>query len=209
MAYEADAVRYIVEWLELNAQHVADVVVGPKREEWFNAESIVALWRHSDIYSFVVFGEQNYREALKETPFKDALDPTHNLKIPDIVGYTPSGDKYDVSFIVEAKVLYRSESKSDRKASLTKVREQILRAKEVCPSTGAIGLVYLVSVVGGLGVSPQPFFAEVHGQINDVFTGNKITWLREPCVLKGLQLCSTSFAYPATTVSVGLAAFFL
>lgn len=209
MAYEADAVRYIAEWLELNAQHVADVVVGPKREEWFNAESIVALWRHSDIDTFVVFGEQNYREALKETPFRDALDPTHNLKIPDIVAYTPSDDKYDVPFVVEAKVLYRTESKSDRKASLAKLRGQILRAKEVCPSAGAIGLLYLVSVVGGLGVSPQPFFAEVHGLIKDVFTDKSLTWLREPCVLKGLQLCSTSFAYPATTVSVGLAAFSL
>lgn len=203
MAYEADAVRYIVEWLEMNAQHAVDVVVGPKREEWFNAESIVALWRHSDIDRFVVFGEQNYREALKETPFRDALDPTHNLKIPDIVAYTPSDDKYNVPFIVEAKVLYRTEPKNDRKASLTKLREQLLRAKQICPNTGTVGLVYLVSVVDGLGVSPQPFFAEVHGQIKDVFAGKNITWLREPCALKGLQLRSTSFAYPATTVSLG------
>ena len=209
MAYEATAVRYIVEWLELNAQHVADVVVGPKREEWFNAESIVALWRYSDIDAFVVFGEQNYREALRETPFKDALDPSHKLKIPDIVAYTPNGEKYEVPFVIEAKVLYRTESKDERRASLTKLREQVSRAKEVCASAGAIGLVYLVSVVGGLGVTPQPFFAETHAQITDVFRGKTLTWLREPSTLKGLQLRSTSFAYPATTVSVGIAAFFL
>jgi len=114
-----------------------------------------------------------------------------------------------VPFIVEAKGIYRTESKSDRQASLTKLREQILRAKEVCPNAGAIGIVYLVSVVGGLEVSPQPFFTEAHGQIKQVFADKNVTWLREPCVLKGLQLCSTSFAYPATTVSVGLAAFSL
>jgi hypothetical protein len=192
----------------LNAQHVADVVVGPKREEWFNAESIAALWRHSSIDTFVVYGEQKYREALKETPFGDALDPVHNLRIPDIVAYTPSNDKYDVPFIVEAKVLYRTESESDRKASLTELRDQILRAKEVCPSAGAIGLVYLVSVVGRR-VHPRRFFDEVRGQVKDVFTDKNVTWLREPSVLKGLQLCRTSFAYPATTVSVGLAAFSL
>jgi hypothetical protein len=69
--------------------------------------------------------------------------------------------------------------------------------------------VYLVSVVGGLGVSPESLFAEVHGQAKDVFPDKNVTWLREPCVLKGLHLRSTSFAYPATTVSVGLAAFCL
>ena len=208
MAYETDATRYIAEWLELNAQHVADVVVGPKREEWFNAESVVALWRHSDIEKFVVFGEQNYREALKETQFGDALDPTHNLKIPDIVAYTPCDDKYEVPFIVEAKVLYRTESKKERKASLTKLREQILRAKKVCPTAGAIGIVYLVSVIG-LKVSPEPFFAEVHAQAKDVFSDKNVTRLREPSDLKGLPLRTTSFACPATSVSVGLAAFFL
>jgi len=207
LAYAADAVRYITEWLELNAQHVADIVVGPKREEWFNAESIVALWRHSDLDTFVVFGEQNYREALKETPFAAMLDPTHNLKIPDVVAFSPSGEKYDVPFIIEAKVLYRTEAKSDRKASVTKLREQVLRARQVSPSTTAIGLVYLISLVTGVDVSPQPFFREVQSLIEEVFSDQTVSWLREPTVLKGLQLRSTSFAYPASTVSVGLTAF--
>ncbi len=209
MAYEADAVRYITDWLEGEAQHVADIVAGPKREQWFNAESFAALWRYNNIDQFVVYGEQTYSTILKETPFRDALNDESKSKLPDIVAFTPiEGNKYDIPFVVEAKVISRNESESKRKASLEKLREALTGAKGICGNAAAVGIVYLVAIAGEK-VDPLPFFNEIGRQIDDVFVNESLVWLRKPAALHGLHLRATSFAYPACHVSVGLAAFHL
>jgi hypothetical protein len=231
MAYEAEAVKYITRRLESIAQHVAEVVgVGPKREEWFNAESIVAIGRYSSTDTYVVYGEQDYRKAMEETPFRDLMDSKHKDRIPDVVSYSPvDGNKYDVPFIIEAKVIYRSESQTLRTSTLTKLRKQILRAKEICPSAGAIGLLYLVDLHQGTNIAEkdwllgqvhkqvpkgtsiwnsQQFFKEIYNQVTELFADKGLTWLREPSVLERLSHRTTNCGF-AVTVSVGLGAFSL
>ncbi len=137
MAYEHAAVETIVQHLQRKAQDVANVVVGPRREGWFNSESIVALSSVSDLDKFVVHGEQGYRMVLKDVA--PMADQDYGRSIPDAVGYLSDGAP---AFVMEAKVLHRSDSQSARAASLTRLVEQLKEAKLRCPDAGRIGMLY-------------------------------------------------------------------
>jgi hypothetical protein len=86
MAYEYVAVETIVQHLQGKAQDVANVIVGPRREGWFNSESIVALSSASDLEKFVVHGEQGYRMVQKDGA--TTVDQDYGRSIP-FVGRRP------------------------------------------------------------------------------------------------------------------------
>ena len=75
----------VVKSLEKNHEHVVNIAAGPKREDWFNAECIVALSHASRLSKFIVYGEQAYRTALKNAGWtrREIDDPE---KRPDIMG---------------------------------------------------------------------------------------------------------------------------
>jgi hypothetical protein len=60
MAFECEAIRAIFDHFVTKQQLVADILVGPRREGWFNAESFVALSAISSTETFTVYGEQCY-----------------------------------------------------------------------------------------------------------------------------------------------------
>ena len=215
MAIEDEVVNTIVAALEAKAQHVTNIVIGPKREEWFNAECFVAMSHYQTLEasSCIVYGEQEYKAALDQTPLAAALAAADEKKIPDLVGYSTAAGRgdYDVVFVLEAKVIYRHEDDPARKASLKKLREQLERAKGACPTACAIGIIYLVAIAGhGLGVVPEPFLAEMKMAVTTTCNGLQFRWVREPALLAGLRLHPTSFpAFPSAHVSVGVGAFVL
>jgi hypothetical protein len=214
MAVEDEIVDAIVKALEAKAQHVANIVVGPKREEWFNAECFVAVSHRQTLEasSYIVYGKQAYKEALAETPLAVVLDAADGAKIPDLVGYSTAAgrDDYDVVFVLEAKVFYRHEDPAARATALRKLREQLDRAKRACPTAAAIGVLYLVAIAGKGGVVPEPFLTMMKAETLTAFDGINIRWLREPALLAGLRLHGTSFpSYPSAHVSVGVGALLL
>ncbi len=110
---------------------MVDILAGPRREGWFNAESFVALTAISSTKTFTVYGEQCYANIPR------CLTGT---RIPDLVGYTPNES---VAFIIEAKLFFRRDSDNHRNKQLHRLIEQIQEAKRQCPSAPAVGLIYL------------------------------------------------------------------
>jgi hypothetical protein len=204
MAYEESAVKTICEWLEQHAGHVIDVCAGPRREDWFNAEAFVALSHKASVDSFVVYGEQRYSTVLRGTAI--LADAADRGKLPDVIGFIAASPGCDIDFIIESKVILGNDPPAWRNAVLCSLRDQAARAKRCCESSAALGLIYLISAAGP-DVAPEPFYESVAADLTSVLSGLNWRWLRAPSSLYGLRLRSTSFAYPATHLSVGVAAF--
>jgi hypothetical protein len=202
MAFEAEAATAVCEWLESHADHVVNVCAGPRREHWFNAEAFVALSHKARIDKFIVYGEQSYSTVLRGTAF--LVDSVDGKKLPDIVGFT--GD--DIDFVIEGKVILRSDSDAQRKTTLWKLRDQVERAKRCSSSCAALGVAYLISTAGA-NVAPEPFYQSVKSDLEAVLNGLAWRWLRAPAGLDGLRLRTTSFDFPVMTISVGIAVFAL
>jgi len=208
-----EAVRCLTEWFEANPVRLVDVVAGPKREHWFNAEAYVALSHAGGTETFILWGEQEWRTALKET----RLTPIKRLARlkPDLVARSYKGGIADIRFIIEAKLIYSYDTISDRSEILTKLHEQLTNAKAICPNASVVGLIYLVWHGGAGKDLAVSFYKKVGRQIEDIFA-KKQQWIRQPSALRGLEATLsrrgikwqiTSFhSYPNIPTSVGVAA---
>jgi len=206
MAFEELAVKTISEWLESRAKHVIDISAGPRREGWFNAEAFVALSHKANIDSFVIYGEQNYSTILRGTALlADAADAQ---RLPDLIGFALDKGQYAIDFVIEGKVILRSDAVARRMKALWELRDQVERAKRCCGSCAVVGICYLISN-DGASVEPEPFYKSVGNDLEAILDSLNWRWLREPSALNGLRLRTTSFDYPQMTISVGAAAFVL
>ena len=104
MAFEREAIDAIFNHFNAKQQLVIDILAGPRREGWFNAESFVALSAITTFETFTVYGEQCYANIPK---------CVYGTRIPDMVGYTPDES---VAFVIEAKLFFRRDSTSHRKS---------------------------------------------------------------------------------------------
>lgn len=216
--FESKLVRIIANHLQHKATDVINVAAGPKREGWFNAESIVALSAARGLKKFIIYGEQAYRTALKNTGWTAQSIRTPS-KVPDVCGYEYVGsdiedetgsDRWTVNFILESKVLYAHER--NRTSQLEKLREQLICARQYAPL--ALGLLYLIdfkrtkSRSRKITAAPsRPFEEAVRREVSRVFGNNPYEWVRGPQVLRGMRLKYTSFhVFPSVGMFISLAA---
>ena len=124
-----------------NANRVASVVVGPRREGWFNSEAFVALmeaFNPLEQGGFSVYGEENFKTALLKLNWPDAGGLTS--KIPDLVGYSADTNAPPV-FILEAKLVFDHDA--DRGlAAIQALSAQLKNARTIVPGVPVIGVVY-------------------------------------------------------------------
>jgi hypothetical protein len=207
MAYEYVAVETIVQHLQRKAQDVANVVVGPRREGWFNSESIVALSSASDLEKFVVHGEQGYRMVQKDGA--TTVDQDYGRSIPDVVGYLSDGVP---AFVMEAKVLHRSDSQSARAASLTRLLEQLREAKLRCPDAATIGMLYLACLSSdppndrNTRTAPDSFYSRIGLEFETLAADLRPSWVRVPSGIGAIAGLSTTFDFPRVHVWLGIGA---
>jgi len=258
---EKEAVILIAKFLERKpAAEMANILLAPRSEHWFNAESFVALNMHANFDRFIVYGEQSYAQI---SEILGSLPPLDSKNRPDLIAAVPKrgfvvrdlavpnnppevenrpGEtlkervarirvaykkaqtalrnswrtEWDIPFIVEAKLIYNSDVGEDSTKSLTKLRQQLLVAKQSYKATTAIGILYLVVVQGLGGGNANAFHATITREVDAVFGKGAFTWLRRPSPL-GLRnlpkrspkegLMKTSFReYPRAWVNIGLAA---
>ena len=198
------------------------IVTGPKRETWFTAESIAALSRAqsgNQSRGFIIFGEKNYSTILRDLKLK-ASSRKGLSKIPDIVGY--SFGKETIAFVLEAKLV--DELDNDKAITILEdLRDQLLRAKALLPSTTVIGMVYgvhhLSRAVGKqklpsgspryVTVQPKHFFNLLANQIEDVFSSPTCKWFdqRKIVLVSNLQSVKPLSGKWYGEVSMGMAIF--
>ena len=206
MAFEQLAVEALFDHFAAKQQLVVDVLAGPRREGWFNAESFVALGTISTTETFTVYGEQCYANM-----------PTcvAGTRIPDIVGYTPDES---AAFVIEAKLFFRRDSDSHRKKQLHRLVEQIKEAKRQCPSAPSIGLIHLACLSSdpirkkaktdtvGFRISPESLCAKIMRETEAELKAVSSTWLKPVQIMTSLQGKMTSFGYPSVGVWFGMGA---
>ena len=85
-----DAVIQIVNCLERKrARDVANFVLAPKSEHWFNAESFVALSKNASFDRYVVYGEQTYSQISEILGTDLPRVPARSQNRADLVAATP------------------------------------------------------------------------------------------------------------------------
>jgi hypothetical protein len=212
MAYEKEAVQCVAKWFERDKKHLVDVVAGPKREHWFNAEAYVALSHRARLGTFVMWGEQEWRTVMG----KSAEAPVEKLKKKaDLIAFRKSKGPEAVEFVIESKLICNSVSKSKTKDGLTDLRRQLLGARSCFPNAGMIGLLYIVWQRRQKS-NPSDFFDRVASQTDEIFSSVGYEWLRSPSPLRGLGwrisarglTCrhTSYYFYPLVYTCVGLAA---
>jgi hypothetical protein len=203
MAFEQEAVEALFDHFTAKQQLVVDVLAGPRREGWFNAESFVALSTISSTETFTVYGEQCYANM-----------PTcvAGTRIPDIVGYTPDES---AAFVIEAKLFFRRDSDSHRKKHLHRLVEQIQEAKRQCPGAPSVGLIHLACLSSdplrktdtvGFRVSPESLCAKIMRETEAELRAVPSIWLKPVQILTPLEGKMTSFGYPSVGVWFGMGA---
>ncbi len=171
------------------------VVNGPKRETWFNAESIAALSHASPTAvssGFRVYGEESYHalaEILSTFDLSVARDETDGWKrIPDITVLENCGNDSPVILtIVEAKLISPTSTKADDDVKLASncdaqvktlhstvkydgLLDQLNRAKRLFPSAQVFGLVFAVHRRGQCEqLQAHSFFDDLTTRINALF----------------------------------------
>jgi hypothetical protein len=206
MAFESEAIKAIFGHFTTRQQLVADILAGPRREGWFNAESFVALSAISSPETFTVYGEQCYANIPR------CLAGT---RIPDLVGYTPNKS---VAFIIEAKLFFRRDSANHRNKQLHRLIEQILEAKRQCPSAPAVGLIHLACLSSdplkkkarsdkvGSRVPVDTLCGKVMQEVEAELKAVPSTWLEPLRILTPLLGKRTTLCYPSVHVWFGMGA---
>ena len=206
MAFESEAIKAIFGHFSTRQQLVADILAGPRREGWFNAESFVALSAISNPETFTVYGEQCYANIPRRLA---------GTRIPDLVGYTPDGS---VAFIIEAKLFFRRDPENHRNKQLHRLVEQMLEAKRQCPGAPAIGLIHLACLSSdplrkkarrgnvGFRVPPDNLCAKLMKEAEAELKAVPSTWLEPLRILTPLIGERTTFEYPSVHVSFGMGA---
>jgi hypothetical protein len=227
MAYEKEAVQYIEKWFQRDTEHLVNVVAGPRREAWFNAEAYVALSHRARYKTFVMWGEQEWQTVVGRSvaaAFKELKE-----KKPDLIGFDGKEGPEAIQFVIESKVIYNGDGTTAVNKTLEDLRRQLLRSMSVTPRASAIGVLYLVWQ-GGQGTptkkprkgdehNPEPelvfkpkpvemaklipsnFYQRVVKQTGTIFSGLKYQWLRTPSPLggRGWKSPKTSFKYRYTS----------
>ncbi len=206
MALEREAIEAIFKHFTAKQQQVVDILAGPRREGWFNAESFVALSAISTTETFTIYGEQCYANIPRCVA---------GTRIPDIVGYTPDES---VAFVIEAKLFFRRDSADHRKKQLHRLIEQIQEAKRQCPTTPAVGLIHLACLSSdcprkktktdkvGFRIAPDNLCAKIMRETEGQLGAVPYTWLKPVQILTPLERKMTSFGYPSVGVWFGLGA---
>jgi len=171
------------------------VVNGPKRETWFNAETIAALSRKSPTTlssGFRVYGEESCRALagiLSEFGQTTATAGTDGWgRIPDVTVLENCCNSDPVILtIIEAKLISPASTKEDDDVKLTSdcekqlkalgntdkvdgLLDQLDRAKRLFPAAQVFGLVFAVHRVGQCEqVKACCFFNDLSCSIKDVF----------------------------------------
>jgi len=189
-----------------NAARVAAVVVGPRREGWFNSEAFVALMNavsYMEQGGFSVYGEENFNTVLAKLGWPVAGGDPRAL--PDLVGYG-ADDKAPPVFILEAKLVYDHDP--DRGlAAVRALSAQLANARAIVPGVPVIGLVYAVR-------SPRPgdavpFFRQVSTFLEaELPARDGFDWVAGQPVheIRGLRQASANFPAWSCYSSVGLGA---
>ena len=201
-----EIVAFIGTHLAQNAERVVNIAIGPRREGWFNAEAFVAINTNANILSadsFAAYGEESIGTVFSKVGIRPSGDSEEG-KIPDLVGYGINHGGHDVSFVIEAKVLY-SIDQDDGAAVLTSLDQQVRRAKTFFPHAICIGIVYAVAVAGKGCAQPEPFFTRVSAAMMSALTEPTYAWCTNAveCV-PNLHLRATTLPYPSSTLSLGL-----
>lgn len=199
-------VSYIREHFSQHAQRVVNIAIGPRREGWFNAEVFVAINTNASILSddaFAAYGEESIGTVLGKVGMTPSGDSDEN-RIPDIVGYGINANGYDVSFVIEAKVVY-SMDQDNGASALCLLNEQVLRAKKFFPDAICMGIVYAVAVAGKGGAQPESFFNRVTDAMSGALAEPIYAWCTNgvECV-PNVRLRTTTMPYPSSTLSLGL-----
>ncbi len=183
-------VATVVADLTTRRQHVANIILGPKREAWFNAEVFVIACNASPYPSGDVafYGEQNFKTILA---LFGKLAPTQPgaARMPDLVGHWSTDDP-SLAVVVEQKVIYSD----DATLGVAAVRDLELQMKNAVEQLGvpAVGIVYMIKAPGTwggrfLGNLPDPFYSAVEMLIDQHLPSPQHQWVRRPSALVGNQ----------------------
>jgi hypothetical protein len=200
------AVQSIVTRFETKAKDVANVLAGPRREGWFNAESLIALSKQSSLKLKMAYGEQGYRKICKGVSGKTTKGKRR--RIPDLVLYNW---KNEPLVIIEAKLVYRSDTAKKRDELIRELADQILEAKNCCPIATCVGIVYLISRTSDrprkhVRQTTDRFCFEIKTKLEDLLKSMQYNWVREPSILPRLNPRATSFTNVGVSVWLGLGA---
>jgi hypothetical protein len=202
----ARVIEIIESHLSANAGRVASVLVGPRREGWFNSEAFVALLGASnplDPGGFSVYGEENFRTVLAKLGWTGVGgDPS---ALPDLVGYG-SDDAAPPVFILEAKLVY-DHDRDQGAAAINKLAAQIDNARQIVPGVPVIGVVYAAR-------SPAPgdaaaFLGKVSSFMEqELPVGKGYDWVRgrRVDIVPGLESRLADFKAWSSYSSLGLGA---
>ena len=211
MSFENEAIKAIIEHFNAKQQQVADVLAGPRREGWFNAESFVALNAISTCDTFTVYGEQCY---------SNIPECLTSRRIPDLDGYV---SEKKVAFLIEAKLLFRRDNETKRRKLLHRLVTQLQEGKQRCPKVPVVGLLHLAclssdptnhkrkganrKVEAGVRITPDRFCKKIAGEIEAELKEFNPVWLQSPRMLTQQDTGQpTSFAYPSVHVWFGIGA---
>jgi hypothetical protein len=205
----AERVVYEVEkHLAQEWQRVADVVLGPRREGWFNAEAFVGLSRGVNPFEdggFSMYGEESISSVAKKVGASKPGQGVSKGRIPDLVGYFPVEGDDAFAFVYEAKVVYTDDS--NIADVLDELASQVANASAAFPGVPCIGVVY--AVANPRGHNPEPFFKSVSEVMESKLPdANGYRWVMARPVhpVANLRAVMTSMAYPTACVSVGVGA---
>jgi hypothetical protein len=265
MTLSEDAVTRIANFLERKrSSDVANILLAPKSEHWFNAESFVALNKDASLDGYVVYGEQTYGQISKilgtDLPRISARSqnradlvaatPTRGfavgrlkskLKPPEVMcradetlpkrikriqtafkkAHTRENNEWkthwEIPFVIEAKLLYGSETRERRTESLKTLCQQLQEAKKWYKTAAAIGILYLVCVQGHTDDSWESFHALISKEVASLFAPEPIVWIRKASLLQLRDMpkhspkpgfMKTSFReFPIAWVCLGMGAF--
>jgi len=209
---------------------VANIVLAPKSEHWFNAESFVALSKNASFDRYVVYGEQTYSQISEILGTDLPRVPARSQNRADLVAATPKRGyavgrfapetkppevmcrpnetlreriarihaaykkvrtrennqwktEWEIPFVIEAKLIYNSESGERRRASIKTLRQQLQEARTWYRAATAIGIIYLVFVQGRTDDSCEAFHTAISQEVASLFVREHVVWIRKPSVL--------------------------
>jgi hypothetical protein len=236
MRPDEDAVIQIVNFLERKrASDVANIVLAPKSEHWFNAESFVALSKNASFDRYVVYGEQTYGQISEILGTDLPRISARSQNRADLVAATPKRGfavgrfaaetkppevmcrpnetlreridrihtafnkartkennkwktEWEIPFVIEAKLIYSSETGDRRRASLRTLRQQLQEARKWYRAASAIGIVYLVFVQGRTHDSCEAFHTAISQEVASLSASEHVVWIRKPSLSAGAIL---------------------
>ncbi len=190
--------------------HLANLVAGPKREAWFNAELFVTLNECGPAFpsgQLAVYGEQSFRTVLRNAELGGG--DLGDRDKPDLVAFHMSGDE-PLAMVIEQKIVYSSDADAGESAIQELDRQLKNGARQL--QVPALGVVYLVKApqtwepaARPMGVDPTRFIDDARNLILRLLPDADYDWAMEPALVGGNRTFTT-MAYPACFFAIAMAA---